>query len=137
MRHGLESLRLSPDPSPSRRSIEPIPQLFAETNFGGQPAQIWILRKELGVELSARIANGSQPGETVGRATTEFLVVNSQNARIISISGTSEARLALHSSLFAFARDNGLNVYPSERMDEATRLWLADTGLPDHSTPSI
>jgi hypothetical protein len=122
---------------PPRDSDEPTLNLFNETTLGGQPAQIWILRKQLSVAMKARLPNGIQPGKLVGRATTEFLVVNSSNIRILSIRGATQARRALHASLFAFAKNNGLNVLPSERMDEATKQWLTDTGLPDRSTPDI
>jgi hypothetical protein len=79
----------------------------------------------------------SPDGKQTGTAFSEFVVVNSQNARIVEIAGTTdEVGHALHRSLFEFANRSNLHILPSERMNEATKKWLADTGLPDRSTPN-
>jgi hypothetical protein len=132
MADGLERRpNRSPASALSRDSSEPTPKLFSEVIIDGQPVQIYSIRKQLSLEIAARIPDGNQPGETIGTATAEQIVVNSQNLRLLSIGGFTEIGHALLQNLFEFARKNGLNVLPSERMDEATRQWLTDNGLPD------
>jgi hypothetical protein len=138
MRTGMESLRLSPDPSPSRPYIEPTLKLFDEVIIDGQQVQVYALRKQLSVTITVHLPNGEHPGETLGAALTEQLVVNAQSLRLLKFSGTDAVRHALHTSLFAFARENRLHVYPSEKMDKKTRQWLTNSGLPDsYTNPNI
>jgi hypothetical protein len=139
MADGLERRpSYAPSYPPSRDSNEPLLQFLTETTFRGQPALISILRKQLSVVAKAHIPNDSNTRKIVGRVTTEFTVVNSLNMRILSIRGAAEARRTLHFSLIAFAKSNGLNILPSERMDEATKQWLTESGLPDrYLNPSI
>ena len=137
MTDSLERRPNCPPTSPSRLPSDPLPVLFCEANLDGQPVGIYALRKQLSVEFTARIPNGDHPEETVGTAATEFIVVNSRNLRLLSLGGTALAKHALHQSLFEYARRNGLDVLPSDRINEETKQWLIDNKLPDHSTPDI
>ncbi len=102
-----------------------------------QPIQIW-QRKQSGIEARVYARDGNEPGRIVGRLITEFIVVNSKNARIVSIRGASEVRKSLRQELMEYARGNGLHVLPSERIDPSTKQWLADNQLPDrYFNPNI
>jgi hypothetical protein len=135
MRYGLENLRFSPASPRSGDSNSLSQRIHQEVITTDEPPlEIHISRSQLAITLTAFSPDGNQ----AGTAVSEFVVVNSQNARIVEIAGTTdEIGHTLHKSLFEFASRSNLNVLPSERMKEATKKWLTDTGLPDRSTPNI
>jgi len=117
MRTGLERLAFSPDSSPSVPKNEPTAKIQIESS-----------------QLMLNIVASSQDGNPAGTITTEFVVVNSRNARIISIGGSDDIRRALYSALLAFTKERGLNILLSDKIDEETKQWLVDNNLPDYST---
>ncbi|HUD04473.1 MAG TPA: hypothetical protein VMR59_00600 [Patescibacteria group bacterium] len=120
MRTGLESLRLSPDPSPSVPKNEPTAKILIESR-----------------QLMLNIVASSPAGSLSGMIATEFIVVNSRNARIISIEGDDDTRRTLYSALLGFTKEHGLNILLSDKVDEKTKQWLVDNNLPDYSNPNI
>jgi hypothetical protein len=134
MRTGLESLRLSPNPSPSRP--ENTHHQTISTDI--PPLTINITRTQLKLEMSASPINSEQSEESIGTATAEQIVVNSRNLRLLRLSGTDEIRYVMLISLIDFAARNGLNLLPSEQIDEETKQWLADNQLSANFTnPNI
>lgn len=132
MSQNLENPNFSPTSPRSRDLCKPFPVPFCEINLGGQPVQIHTLRKSLGgIDFTATIPNGDHISDVEGTAITEQLVVNSQNLRLLSIEGTNLTKHALYYGIFEFARRNDLSVYPSEKMEEATKQWLIEYQLPD------
>jgi len=124
MRNGFENLRFSPIPSPSIPKIEPT-------------AKIQIEKSQLILNIVASSLDGNPEGNTEGKIATEFVVVNSRNARIVSIEGDDNTRHTLYSALLGFAKEHDLNILLSDKVDEETRQWLVDNNIPDYSNPNI
>lgn len=120
MTTGLENRpSSSPSLSPSIPKNEPIANIQIESS-----------------QLMLTIAAASPDGNPSGKIATEFVVVNSRNARIVNIGGDDDTRHALYSALLAFTKEHGLNILLSDKIDEATKQWLLDNNLADFSTPN-
>lgn len=147
MRTGLESLRLSPDPSPSRLPIEPASKNFEETvAVEGQPFQIHLTYDQSGLRLTAILPDGAEPGQTLGTAMVSHEVVNTDILRIISIQKVGDSpidpRFTLHRQLFEFAIKRQLRILPWvehwNKMEPGTRRWLDTNQLADsYANPNI
>jgi hypothetical protein len=119
MRTGLERLAFSPDPSPSVSKNAPTAKIQIESS-----------------QLMLNIVASSEDGNPAGTITTEFIVVNSLNARIISIEGDDDTRHVLYSTLLKFAKEHGLKILRSDKIDDETRQWLDEIQMADqHINP--
>jgi hypothetical protein len=149
MRTGLESLRLSPDPSPSVPNSEPSNGHFEKTvAIEGQPFQIELVyARQSGLRMTAFLSDGTGgPREIIGIAAATHEVVNTDVLRIVRIQRAKkhsrvDPRRELYSQLFKFA-ECGLRILPWsegwDKMDPKTRRWLSHNQLPETNvTPSI